>query len=319
MNQFAAPGATGAALMLIRDGAVIKSEAYGLADVSRSVPCTVKTNFRLASLTKAFTAMAILILSERGKLKIADPLSNYISNLPPWANAVTLHHLLSHASGVWDYEDLLQSTTPVKDRDVADLLRAQPAAYFQPGTNFRYSNTGYVLLALVVEAVSGISFAAFLRDHIFQPLQMCDTVAFENGVSIVPHRALGYTVSDSGIAETDQDLTSSTLGDGGIYSSVTDLFYWDQALHTEKLVRAQTLLSAFTPWSKSSDFADSGYGYGWYLAERRLGACQWHYGSTCGFSTWIERYPAQKLTLILLANRRDANLGLIARKIIDAL
>jgi CubicO group peptidase (beta-lactamase class C family) len=263
--------------------------------------------------------MAVLILAERRALKLGESLSNYIQDLPEWGRAITLRHLLTHRSGVWDYEELLSSETvaAVRDAEVVELLRGKADLYFPPGTAFRYSNTGYAFLAIVVEAVSGISFAQFLRDNIFQPLQMHGTVAFENGVSTVANRALGYTITDTGAVESDQSLTSSVLGDGGIYSSVTDLFQWDQAFYTEKLVSASALREAFTPWSKTSDFPGSSYGFGWYLCQRRRGECQWHYGATCGFSTWIERYPAQKLTVILLANRRDADLGEIARKIID--
>ena len=147
---------------------------------------------------------------------------------------------------------------------------------------------------------------------------MMDTVAFENGVSTVSRRALGYTLSETGVTETDQSVTSSVLGDGGIYSSVSDLFHWDQALLSEKLVSAAMLRQAFTPGSKTSDFRGSGYGFGWYLRERRGAPSQWHYGSTCGFSTRIERHPAEKVTVILLANRSGAALGGIVRKIIDA-
>jgi len=319
LKRFEGKKVPGAALMVIRDGAVVVAEAYGMADLAANVPCTVKTNFRLASLTKAFTAMAVLMLAERGALKLDDAVSNYIPGLPDWGRSVTIRQLLAHMGGVWDYEELVSTETTValKDADVVELLRRKAELYFSAGTAFRYSNTGYAFLAVVVEAVSGISFASFLRDNIFSPLQMRGTVAFEKGISTVAHRALGYTVRDAGVVESDQDLTSSVLGDGGIYSSVSDLFQWDQAFYTGQLVSAAMLPRAFTPWSKTSDFPDSGYGFGWYLSHRRGVECQWHYGSTCGFSSWIERYPAQKLTVILLANRRDADLGEIARKIID--
>jgi len=305
----------GAALMLIRDGKPVAAQAYGLANLRTGEPCTVDTNFRIASLTKAFTAMAVMILRERGSLSLDALLSNYFTEAPACACAISIRQLLTHTSGLLDYEDLIPPGTaqPLKDRDAAALVLRESGNRFAPGSQFRYSNTGYVLLALIVERVSKMSFAEFLRANIFAPLQMTNTVAYEQGISTVANRALGYTIHDGIAAETDQDLTSSTLGDGGVYSSVADLFKWDQALYTERLVSAATLRQMFTPWSPISDFDGSGYGFGWYVA----GDCAWHYGSSCGFSARIERHPKRRMTLILLANRRDAGLGEAAREVIQ--
>jgi CubicO group peptidase (beta-lactamase class C family) len=211
----------------------------------------------------------------------------------------------------------------VKDKDVLQLLRRQNKTMFPPGSAFHYSNTGYAFLALIVEAVSGGTFANFLHDNIFLPLGMANTVAFESGISTVPHRALGYTAESTGtdhskaFRQTDQSTTSAVLGDGGIYSSTTDLFKWDQALYTEQLVGRGMLKQAFTASSSTSDAAGSGYGFGWYIGSHRGVPSVWHYGSTCGFSTRIERYPQKKLTLVILANRRDASLSEISRAITE--
>ncbi len=303
-DDFNRPDAPGASVMVIGDGAVRLARGYGLANLQTKSPCAPETNFRLASLTKQFTALCLLLLAERGQLSLDDPLPRFF----PGFHCVTLRQLLTHTSGLPDYEDLIPAgaTVPVKDRDVLELLRGQGSALFPPGDRFRYSNSGYALLALVVEAVSGMTFAGFLRQHIFAPLQMDRTVAYEAGISQVPNRALGYSKRGDVFEQTDQSLTSAVLGDGGIYSSVANLFKWDQALYTEKLIARSWLRQAFTDWGH-------GYGFGWFVDAGRV----WHYGDTCGFTTRIERFPERKFTVVILANRRDAQLSAIARKLAD--
>jgi CubicO group peptidase (beta-lactamase class C family) len=162
------------------------------------------------------------------------------------------------------------------------------------------------LLALIVEAASGKGFAAFLRENIFEPLGMRNSVAYEAGISEVPCRAIGYTRRGDAFDETDQSVTSAVLGDGGIYSSIADLLQWDQALYSEKLVSRGMLERAFTDHG-------GGYGFGWFVDREKV----WHYGETCGFTARIERFRNTRQTVILLANRRDANLATICRKLAD--
>jgi CubicO group peptidase (beta-lactamase class C family) len=165
--------------------------------------------------------------------------------------------------------------------------------------------------------VSGQKFATFLKQNIFDPAGMMNTVAYEPTISSVPNRAYGYVKNGSKFDFSDQSLTSAVLGDGGIYSSLVDMAKWDAVLYTDKLVSRKKLEEAFTPHSKKSDMEGSGYGYGWYLGEYRGVKQIWHYGSTCGFSTKIERYPEKKLTVITLSNRRDAKLSDTVRKVVD--
>ncbi|HZM03060.1 MAG TPA: serine hydrolase domain-containing protein [Candidatus Saccharimonadales bacterium] len=313
--EFSSPEAPGIAVSVIKDSEILVSKGYGAANLETGMACSPRTNFRLASVTKQFTAMAVMILAERGKLRLDDSLTNIFPDYPAHGETITLRHLLTHRSGLLDYEDLIPASTTVqlKDRDVLELLRQQNKTYFSPGSAFRYSNTGYVFVALLVEKISGRSFAEFLRENIFRPLDMVGTVAFEPGISSVGHRALGYT----GDKQTDQSVTSATLGDGGIYSSVADLVHWDQSLYTEQLVSDEMLRQAFAASSASSDYPDSGYGFGWYVTRRRGVECLWHYGDTCGFSSYIDRYPSKKLSVILLANRRDAALASISRTLVE--
>jgi CubicO group peptidase (beta-lactamase class C family) len=311
--EFDGADVPGLVFMSVENEEVSLVRSYGLANLQTRERCQPRTNFRLASVTKSFTAMAILILAERGALSLDDKLAGFFPGFPPCGNDITLRHLLTHTSGLLDYEDLIPAGTDValKDRNVLEILQRQDKTRFEPGARFRYNNGGYALLALIVEAVSKRTFAEFLRENIFGPLGMDNTVAYEAGVSEVPHRALGYSKRGAAFEPTDQSLTSAVLGDGGIYSSALDLFKWDQALYTEKLIRRPLLQEAFAAHSGVSDVEGSGYGFGWYVERGRV----WHYGATCGFSASFHRFPARKRSVILLANRSEAGLEAIVRKI----
>jgi CubicO group peptidase (beta-lactamase class C family) len=315
--EFDRPDVPGLALMVIENGKAAFVRGYGLANLETRVPCQPHTNFRLASVTKQFTAMAIMILAERGALSLDDKLPRFFPGFPPYGEEITIRHLLTHTSGLLDYEELISpgTTVQLRDQDVLEILRRQDKILFPSGTRFSYSNGGYSLLALIVEAVSSQTFAEFLRTRIFLPLGMDSTLAYEAGQSVIPHRALGYSRKGASFEQTDQSLTSAVLGDGGVYSSVLDLFKWDQALYTEKLVSRSMLQQAFTAHSSSSDFPGSGYGFGWYVERRDGQEHIWHYGSTCGFSTSLHRFPKRKLSVILLANRSQAGLEAIMRRV----
>lgn len=308
----------GAAVMIIRDGKPIFERAYGMADVEHKVPCSTSTDFRLASVTKQFTAMGIMILAEHRKLSLDDKLSKFFPNFPN-GNEITVRHLLTHTSGIKDYEDLIpaDATKQVKDLDVLHLVSKEKETYFPIGSKFRYSNSAYALLALIIQRASGQTYAHYLKANIFDPLEMTSSVAYEPGISKVPNRAFGYAKENGVFKPSDQSTTSAVLGDGGIYSSVEDLFKWDQALYTEKLVSKKMLKDAFTVHSANSDFPGSGYGYGWYLAEYKGTEQIWHYGSTCGFNTKIERFPEKKTTIIVLTNRHDAGLSELTPKLVS--
>ncbi len=318
-QAFNRPDVPGASVMVIQNGNVLFSKGYGLADLKAKIPCTTRTNFRLASLTKQFTAMSILILAERKQLSLDDPITKFFPEFPGYGNEITVRQLLNHRSGLLDYEDYIPegTTIPLSDRNVLYILREQNSTYFPPGSQFRYSNTGYAFLALIVEEVSGRTFPEFLKKSIFEPLQMNHTIAYEAGISSVPDRAYGYVKEGDGFMPSDQSLTSFVLGDGGIYSSVDDLYKWDQALYTDKLLSRKMLEQAFEISSPTTDMPGSGYGFGWYIGEHHGTKNIWHYGSTCGFSTRIERFPQKDFTVIILTNRRDAEISDVARKIAD--
>jgi CubicO group peptidase (beta-lactamase class C family) len=302
----------GASVLVLRDGEPVVRAGYGLSEMEARTPATATTNYRLASVTKQFTAASILLLAEDGRLKIDDPVRKWLPSLPKVADPITIRHLLTHTSGLIDYEDVIPETfkPQLHDADVLRLLESQERTYFKPGSSYRYSNSGYALLALIVERASGRTFATFLRERIFQPLGMSNTVAFEEGISTVSNRAFGYTQEQGHWARTDQSQTSAVLGDGGIYSSIDDLAKWDAALYDGRLLRPSSLQAAFTPATRT-DTPEVEYGFGWRITGETL----WHSGETVGFRNVIVRYPKRHLTVVVLTNRNEPEPYRLALKI----
>jgi len=294
----------GASLLVLKDGKPVLRKAYGYADLERGVAATPATNYRLASVSKQFTAAAILLLAEDGKLKLDDSVRRWLPSLPASDQGITIHHLLSHASGLIDYEDLMPpgTTEQLNDGDVLRMLSAETRSYFAPGQGYRYSNSGYVLLGLIVERASGQRLPEFLRRRIFKPLHMDHTLLREPAGPQPEHRAYGYSEQDGRWIRTDQDLTSATRGDGGIYSSIDDLARWDAALYDGRLLKDASRALAFAAQNKVTDEADvEAYGYGW----RIHGDVRWHSGESIGFRNVIVRWPKQHVTVVLLSNRND--------------
>ncbi|MFT3790315.1 MAG: serine hydrolase domain-containing protein [Rudaea sp.] len=315
----------GASLLVLRDGHPAIRKSYGYADLENVVAAMPATNYRLASMTKEFTAASILLLAEDGKLALDDRARKWLPSLPGVADAITLRHLLTHTGGLIDYEDVMPQSPPepaplpsasalpptsaesvpesdrqLRDADVLRLIEKTDKLYFAPGTSYRYSNTGYAMLALIVERASGKPFQDFLRERIFVPLGMRDTLARVHGGPPVSHRAYGYSEIGGRWLRTDQSLTSAVLGDGGIYSSIDDLAKWDAALYDARLLRDESRRAAFTPWTRT-DEADVEYGYGWRITGETL----WHSGETIGFRNVIVRWPRRRTSVILLSNRDD--------------
>jgi CubicO group peptidase (beta-lactamase class C family) len=309
----------GLSVVVLKDGKPVFERAYGLANLETGTVNTPLTDFRLASFTKQFTATCIMLLVHEGKLSYDDTLTKIFPGFPSYGSAITLRMLLTHTSGLKDYEDLYAAQFPgvdekkvpqIHDAQILALMEQQTATDFPPGSQWRYSNTGYAMLAMVVETVSGKPFGEFLSQRIFQPLGMSDTLAYEKGKNEVPHRALGYTQKNGKWAEADQSPTSAVLGDGGIYSSARDLAKWDDALRQHKLLSAAEMQAAYVPvkvprGAKTEEGEATQYGFGWYLDPYEGRKRTWHTGSTTGFRTVIERFPEEGLTIIVLCNRDD--------------
>lgn len=302
----------GACVLVVRDGTAVVRRCYGLADLEQGTATAPSTNFRLASVSKQFTAASVLVLAEDGKLSLDDRASRWLPSLPAAADDVTIRQLLTHTSGVVDYEDVMDpaDTHQVHDADVLRLLEGQDRTYFAPGSDYRYSNSGYALLALVVERASGQRYAEFLRQRIFGPLGMNGTVAYEAGVSDVANRAYGYSFESGRWQRTDQSTTSAVLGDGGIYSSIDDLARWDAALYDQRLLTPGSLRQAFAPATRTDDPSVE-YGFGWRITGDSL----WHSGESIGFRNVIVRYPQRRLTVVVLTNRNDPEPYAMAKKI----
>jgi CubicO group peptidase (beta-lactamase class C family) len=318
MAAYAKLDGPGASLLVVHDGRVEYMKGYGLAEVDTRIPIAAGTNFRLASLSKQFTATAIMLLKVDGKLHYDDDITTLLPNLPAFAHGVTVRHLLNHTSGLPDYEDFVPDTqtTQVHDGDIPALIAHAAAPKFAAGTKYDYSNTGYGLLALIVEKVSGQRYADFLRNRIFTPLAMTGTVAFEDGRSVVAQRAYGHNIGQYGIRRTDQSNTSAVLGDGGIYSSAIDLAKWDRALEQHTLVSAAEQQIAWTPPSLPNG-AKTDYGFGWFV-DRDHGTMRLrHHGESRGFTNGIIRYPEKRLTVIILTNRSGGAPWDIAQKIAE--
>lgn len=308
----------GASVVVIHDGAVAFMRAYGMADLEAHERATVETNYRLASLTKQFTATAIGLLVQDGKLHYDDRVIDILPGFPAYGRAIRVRHLLNHTSGLWDYEDFVPDTQAVQvhDRDVLALLGRADSTYFPPGTAFRYSNSGYAVLALIVEQVSGMPFARFLHERIFAPLGMRGTVAFERGVSTVAHRAYGYTIDGAHVVRTDQSSTSAVLGDGGVYSSVADLVAWDRAMETHALLSDSAQELAWTPPALPGGKVTH-YGFGWFIDQDQGSRRLTHWGETRGFRNAIVRYPERRLTVIVLTNRNGGQPWDLAQHVAD--
>lgn len=304
----------GASVLVLRDGEPVLRAAYGMADLELGVEATPATNYRLASVSKQFTAAAVLLLAEDGALGIDDPVRTWLPSLPASADAVTLRHLLTHTSGLVDYEDVMPHGLDhqLSDADVLSILEGEDRTYFAPGSAYRYSNSAYALLALVVERASGRPYPDFLRERIFAPLGMDATLAHIAGGPPVPDRAYGYTATGDGWQRTDQSPTSAVLGDGGIYSSIDDLARWDAALYDDRLLSDAARALAFTP-AVPTDEPGVAYGMGWRITGDSL----WHSGETIGFRNVLVRWPGERLTVVVLSNRNAPEPYALARRIAD--
>ena len=309
----------GAAILVVKDGRIVLESCRGVTDLKTLRPIDIRTNFRLASLSKAFTAAVVMLLVRDGKLRYEDRLTDLFPDFPEYGRDITIRRLLDHTSGLPDYEDLMPPVDPsvpvedvqIKDAEVLELLKQETSGRFLPGAKWAYSNSGYVVLGLIVEKASGQPFHEFLRDRIFLPIGMTGTVAYVRGRNEVTNRAFGHSTENGRLIETDQSPTSATLGDGGIYSSLSDMAKWDEALRRHTLLSEAEMEPALTPVRvpggppTGPDGEAAEYGFGWFLNPWRGRARMWHYGETTGFRTAIQRFVDDGLTVIVLCNRAD--------------
>ena len=338
------PDAPGLAVLVRQNGKTIFERGYGVRDLRTKSRIDAHTNFRLASFTKQFTAMAIMLLVRDGKLRYDQTLAEIFPDFPAYGKSITVRKLLNHVSGLPDYEDLMERAEKgngamwspekqIQDAEVLELLKKESGGKFAPGTSWSYSNSGYVVLGLIVAKASGKSYGEFLRERIFAPLKMSHTVVYQRGKNEVANRAFGHSMENGALKETDQSSTSATLGDGGIYSNLEDLAKWDDALRNHSLLSKKEMQPALTPvklndgsephWptQPNDDNLHPGkpvsYGFGWFLDPYNGRQRMWHTGSTMGFRTVIERFLGDHLTIIILSNRTDLDPEKLSLQVAD--
>jgi CubicO group peptidase (beta-lactamase class C family) len=339
------PDAPGLAVLVRQNGQPVFERGYGVRDLGSKARIDPHSNFRLASFTKQFTAMAIMLLVHDGKLRYDESLAEIFPDFPAYGKSITIRNLLNHTSGLPDYEDLMEAAeksegtiwTPekqIQDVEVLELLKKEKNAKFTPGTSWSYSNSGYVVLGLIVAKISRNTYGEFLRARIFSPLKMNHTVVFGKIDNKVSNRAFGHSKANDALKETDQSATSATLGDGGIYSNLEDLAKWDDALRNHTLLSEKEFQPALAPvklndgsephWPKdpNDDNLHPGkpvaYGFGWFLDPYQGRQRMWHTGSTMGFRTVIQRFTeGDVLSVIILCNRTDLDAEKLALQIAD--
>jgi CubicO group peptidase (beta-lactamase class C family) len=295
----------GISLAVIKDGQIVLAKGYGLANVEHQVPVKPETIFQSGSVGKQFTAMAVMMLVEEGKINLEDKISKYFSDAPAaWQN-ITVRHLLTHTAGTTDYPRDFDFRRDYSEDELLKRAEAIPLA-FQPGEKWSYSNLGYVLLGILIHKVSGKFYGDFLQEHVFRPLGM-STARIISEEDIVPNRAAGYALV-KGELKNQQWVspTLNTTADGALYLTVYDMAKWDAALYTEKLLKKSSLEQMWTP-VKLNDGKTQSYGFGWNFSEIRGHHIIEHGGAWQGFKSHIARYVDDRLTVVVFANLAQAN------------
>jgi len=306
-REYFSESTPGMALLIGEKGKILYEKGFGMADIDKSIPIGPDTAFIIASVTKQFTTMAIMMLKEKGLLDYDDTIDRYFPDFPDYKNIVTIRHLMTHTSGIKEYFDDyvgLPIENPTQD-DILNWIKSIKKLDFEPNTQYSYSNSGYVMLGAIIEMVSGQSFADFLAENIFTPLDMTRTVVGVMANQEVDKMASGYKANkEGGFIKTPMDMMAIGWADGNIISTVRDLFKWHNALNTEKLVKSKTLQEAFTPYVLK-DGTKTDYGFGWKINLRPGLKELWHTGGTIGYISKFSRFMDEDIAIIMLTNSQD--------------
>ncbi|MFX1411086.1 MAG: serine hydrolase domain-containing protein [Promethearchaeota archaeon] len=297
-------GAFSGSVLIAQGDTVLLSAGYGMADIESEVPNTPQTRFHIGSVTKQFTALAVLTLQAQGQVDLEDQVCNHVPDCPDHWQAITIHQLLTHSSGLPDswqfYAHRNKPGVSYAPEEIIGWFKAAPLD-FAPGDRFSYSNTGYLLLGYLVEEVSGQSYEVFLRQQIFEPLEMTNTGYAHDDTDL----AVGYSHNGFAAEFINPSLAYSA---GGLYSTVEDLYRWDRSFYTEELVPPELLDTVFTPFLSTPHFPYAppydqvSYGYGWFVGERLGRRVAGHGGTYNGFRALIERYPDDEIAIVILSN-----------------
>lgn len=282
-------------VLVAQNGTVLLKKAYGFADATNKIPNTVDTRFQLASVSKPLTASAVMLLVERGQIKLEAPLSTYLNDMPAEWRTITVQQLLSHTSGIPDYftfDEFTDELNLTTDGIIA-VAKKYPLD-FDPGTDYGYSNTGYILLGKIIEIVSGKAYGAFLRENLFDPLHMDATGRDENNTPL----AIGYTSPD---APARMYPITNALGDGDFWTTVDDMYKFDRALHDGTILTPASREKMFTP------IGENNYGLGWEVQTWNDKPVLSHSGGINGFATELMRFPEDDTVIIILSNFESAD------------
>ena len=312
---------SGISLAVVRDGRIVKSQGYGLANIETNSAATPKTVYEIGSVTKQFTATAVMMLVEEGKVSLDDKITKYFPDAPQTWKRITIRHLLSHTSGIQNHvavpgylnifrTNLSFETTPSREEILKEFYKLPME--FEPGETWAYDNTGYYLLGFVIEKAGGKPYFQFLDERIFKPLGMTDTRSTDTR-PIVPNRASGYEWVNTKYENRPVLLPNIAFSAGAIISTVEDIAKWDAALNTEKLLKKSILEQMWTPAKTNNGaLASFDYGFGWFTDSYHGRRIVQHSGGTPGFSSSIYRFTNDKLTIIILSNHSDRFLDQMA-------
>lgn len=297
------PPHIGACVLAVNHGEVVFKHAYGIPSLESRALCTTATNFRIASVSKQFTATGTMLLVDRGQLKLNDPLTKFFPGFPEYGKRITVKHLLTHTSGLPAYEDLIPpgTTLQLDDYDVLHLLMDTHKPLFPAGERFEYSNSGYTMLGLIIEIVAQKPLHTFMADEIFSPLKMDGSVVYQRGLNEVQNRAFGHIRQGHSWVVSDQSLTSAVRGDGGVYTSVDDYLKWLRGIDDQKLLTKSSYKAMFSP-QVLTNRNQSHYGFGWFIDEYRGEPRIYHGGETHGFRACIERFPNREAAVFFQMN-----------------
>jgi len=316
----------GCALAIIKDDKIIYKKGYGMADLEHDVPIITKTIFSIGSISKQFTAMCILLLAKQNKISLDDDIRKYLPKFPDYGQTITIRDLIHHMSGIRDYAGLMAlkgkntlEMTNLTKREVLRLVFKQKELNFTPGKEILYSNSNYVMLAAIIENVTGKSLREFAEENIFKPLGMKNTNFIDDNKYIIKNRAFGY-IPDEKKGFFNAIISHRHCGPGGVYSNVEDLFLWDQNYLDNKLgKKGQDLIKTMHTPGKLNNREQGDYAFGLVIDKYKEQKRIWHNGGIGGYHAQYVSFPEYRLSVIILANLQNLNPELLANEIIDKL
>lgn len=317
--QWSKPDSPGCALGVIKDGRMVYKRNYGMANLDHGIPISSASVFNIGSVSKQFTAMSILLLTKQGKLSLEDDVHKYLTELPPYQHPVTIRNLLNHTSGIREYSHLMQAAgirfQDAPDDEVFKMLMRQKELNFKSGDEYLYSNSNYFLLAQIVERASGKSLREFAEENIFKPLGMSHTGFHADGKEVIKNRVTGYSARDGGTFSVEV-ANSYHVGDGALFTTIDDLFLWDQNFYADKLIGTQLIEQFLTPATLNNG-RKTDYGFGIEVQTYKGLKAFGHDGVYNGFNAATVQFPEQKFSVICLCNLTSARSRALSRRVAD--